>query len=140
LIIRTFRVSDYPEVIEVWSEAGLEFRPGDEIEGIRVKIRRDPELFLVAENQGKIVGAVMGAWDGRRAWIHHLGVRPSHQRKRVATRLIRELERRMRRKGIPKVNALIFGWNRKSIEFFSANGYSVIDMKEAQKSLRAENG
>jgi len=135
--IRTFDISDYPRVVEVWSEAGLEFRPGDEMEGIRTKIQRDPELFLVAEERGKIVGSVMGAWDGRRGWIYHLGVHPNYQRKKVATRLIREVESRMRRKGVVKVNALIFGWNEASIGFFSRNGYLVAEMKEAQKSLGA---
>ena len=135
--IRAFDISDYPSVVEVWSEAGLEFRPGDEMEGIRAKIQRDPELFLVAEERGKIVGSVMGAWDGRRGWIYHLGVRPIYRRKKIATRLIREVESRMTKKGVVKVNALIFGWNEASIGFFSKNGYLVAEMKEAQKSLRA---
>jgi hypothetical protein len=39
--------------------------------------------------------------------------------------------------GVLKVNALIFGWNSASIEFFSKSGYLVADMKEAQKSLVA---
>jgi len=137
LKIRAFNISDYPSVVEVWSEAGLEFRPGDEIEGIRTKIQRDPELFLVAEERGKIVGSVMGAWDGRRGWIYHLGVRPRYRRKKIATRLIREVESRMTKKGVVKVNALIFGWNEASIGFFSKSGYLVAEMKEAQKSLRA---
>ena len=134
---RTFDLSDYPGVLKVWSKAGLEFRPGDSEGGIRVKIQRDPELFLVAEDQGRIVGSVMGAWDGRRGWIYHLGVLPGYRRKRVATRLVREVESRMREKGVLKVNALIFGWNDASIGFFSKNGYTVADMKEAQKSLVA---
>ena len=82
----------------------------------------------------------MGAWDGRRGWIYHLGVRPRHQRRSVGTRLIREVETRMKRKGVLKVNALIFPWNESSIRFFSKIGYFVADMKEAQKSLAAGKG
>ena len=132
--IRTFRVLDYPQVVEVWSEAGLEFRPGDKLEQIRKKITRDPELFLVAEERGRIVGSVMGAWDGRRGWIYHLGVRPSDQRRGVATKLVKEVESRMRKKGVLKVDALIFAWNNTSIAFFSRSGYRIADM-EAQKTL-----
>jgi ribosomal protein S18 acetylase RimI-like enzyme len=140
LKVRTFDISDYPKVVEVWSEAGLEFRPGDEIEEIRTKIQRDPELFLVAEEKGRIVGSVMGAWDGRRGWIYHLGVRPDNRRKKVATKLIREMESRMRKKGVLKVNALIFAWNDQSVEFFSKNGYEIAEMKEAQKHLKSGKG
>ena len=56
----------------------------------------------------------------------------------MATSLIHELESRMKRKGIPKVNALILPWNDASAAFFSRNGYEVVEMKEAQKYLTPE--
>jgi len=96
---------------------------------------RDPELFLVAEHNGRVVGTAMGAWDGRRGWIYHLGVLPTARRKRVATKLIAEVEARMKKIGIPKVNALIYPWNEASVSFFRSAGYEVEDMKEAQKIL-----
>lgn len=92
---------------------------------VQIKVRRDPDLFVVAELDGKIVGSVMGAWDGRRGWLYHVGVLPEHQRTGVATRLVREVERRMRAKGIIKVNAIIYKWNRRSLAFFRRSGYDV---------------
>lgn len=133
--VRTFSIEDYPEVRGLWIAAGLEIRPGDERRGVQLKLERDADLFLVAEEEGEIVGTVMGAWDGRRGWIYHLGVRPDHHRMGIATRLVRELEVRMRKKGIPKVNALIYPWNDVSISFFTSAGYVVEEMKEAQKRL-----
>lgn len=95
-------------------------------------------MFLVAEERRKIIGSVMGAWDGRRGWIYHLGVLPSHRRKGVASKLVRVIENRMRRKGVIKVNALIFEWNAASVKFFAKNGYEVIKIKEAGKMLKRE--
>lgn len=66
LRVRTFRIEDYQEVRALWVASGLEIRPGDGLMEIQLKLRRDPELFLVAETEGKIVGSVIGAWDGRR--------------------------------------------------------------------------
>jgi ribosomal protein S18 acetylase RimI-like enzyme len=123
LRIRNFRIGDYREVRALWVAAGLEVRPGDGRKQIQLKLTRDPDLFLVADAGGKIVGTVMGAWDGRRGWIYHLGVLPEFQRKGVATRLVREVERRMKAKGVVKVNASIYKWNKRSIAFFNANGY-----------------
>lgn len=133
--IRSFAIEDYPAVRDIWVASGLEIRPGDELEGVKLKLARDPELFLVAEDRGKVVGTAMGAWDGRRGWIYHLGVHPSSQRRGVATRLIGELEARMKKLGVPKVNALIYPWNAASIGFFTSAGYDVEEMKEAQKWL-----
>jgi ribosomal protein S18 acetylase RimI-like enzyme len=123
LRVRPFRIQDYREVRKLWKESGLQIRPGDSEKEIRVKVRRDPELFLVAEKDGEIVGSVIGAWDGRRGWIYHLGVLPDHQREGVATRLVREVERMMKAKGVVKVNASVYRWNRRSMAFFRKRGY-----------------
>jgi ribosomal protein S18 acetylase RimI-like enzyme len=92
---------------------------------VKLKLQRDPDLFLVAEENNEIVAVVVGAWDGRRGWINHLAVKPSFQRKGIATSLIRELEKRLRLKGAKKVNAQIYQWNTHSLEFFKAAGYEV---------------
>ena len=121
--VRSFKIGDYSDVRAVWMKSGLELRPGDGRKEILLKLTRDPELFLVAETRGNIVGTVMGAWDGRRGWIYHLGILPEFQRKGVATQLVMEVERRMKAKGVVKVNASIYKWNKRSIAFFKAKGY-----------------
>jgi ribosomal protein S18 acetylase RimI-like enzyme len=133
--IREFKLDDYAAVSRLWMEAGLGFRLGDDVESVKVKVGRDPELFLVAEEGGRIVGSVMGAWDGRRGWIYHLGVLPDSRRKGVASKLVEELEDRMKEKGVSKVNGLVYGWNRASVSFFTSRGYRLQTMKEVEKQL-----
>ena len=100
-------------------------RPGDDLESIRLKLMRDPDLFLVAEDGAEVVGCVLGAWDGRRGWLNHLAVKPSHQRRGIAKALVSEAERRLVEKGAKKVNAQVYHWNTESLEFFKAAGYEV---------------
>ena len=121
--IREFRLDDYAVVFELWKTAGLEIRPGDQFEDVKLKVRRDPDLFLVAEEGEQIVGTVMGAWDGRRGWIYHLAVRPDHQRKGIGATLVSTLERRLAAKGASRVNAQVYSSNKASLEFFKAAGY-----------------
>jgi ribosomal protein S18 acetylase RimI-like enzyme len=123
--IREFRISDYDEVLQLWKDSGLMIRPGDNIEGIKLKLERDPDLFLVAQEKDEVVGVVMGAWDGRRGWVNHLAVKPGRQRAGIGILLVRELEKRLIRKGARKVNAQVYKWNKKSIDFFRAAGYEV---------------
>ena len=122
--IREFRIDDYNEVVSLWQEAGLPLRPGDEFEDIKLKLDRDLELFLVAEEKNQI-GVVMGAWDGRRGWINHLAVKPAFQRKGIASALIDELEKRLTVKGARMVNAQVYRGNTKSLAFFKARGYEI---------------
>jgi ribosomal protein S18 acetylase RimI-like enzyme len=124
--IREFRLAEYDDVVHIWKEAGLILRPGDDLEGLKLKLRRDSDLFLVAENdEGEVVGVVMGAWDGRRGWINHLAVAPDCQRNGIGRALLGELERRLLKKGAKKVNAQIYRWNTKSFDFFNAMGYGI---------------
>ena len=135
--IREFKIEDYLTVRALWQTSGLELRPGDDLEDIRLKLQRDPDLFLIAEQDEEIIGSVIGGWDGRRGWIYHLAVRPDHQRKGIGTKLIEELERRLFAKGAKKVNAQIHKWNNQSSEFFKAIGYDAqSDLVMIGKQLR----
>ena len=76
LHIRTFEMRDYEQVTALWRAAGLSLSLSDDVSGIEHRIQRDPELFIVAESGGQIVGAVLGCYDGRRGWVNHLAVAP----------------------------------------------------------------
>lgn len=121
--IREFKIEEYAIVRDLWQVGGLILRPGDELEDVKLKLQRDPDLFLVAEQGDEIVGTVTGGWDGRRGWIYHLAVKPEHQRKGIGVGLVREVEKRLVSKGAKKVNAQVYKWNAQSSEFFRATGY-----------------
>src|SRR3569623_408794 len=101
--IREFRLADYEAVKMLWREAGLTLKPSDELPEIKKKLERDPELFLVAEDQGQLVGAVIGAWDGRRGFIYHLAIEPARQRQGLGLQLMQEVEKRLAQRGATKV-------------------------------------
>jgi len=123
MMIREFKIDDYPVVRDLWQTAGLILRPGDELEDVKLKLQRDPDLFLVAIQDNRIVGSILGGWDGRRGWIYHLAVKPEHQRKGIGLGLVREVEKRLVAKGARKVNAQVYKWNERSSKFFKAIGY-----------------
>jgi ribosomal protein S18 acetylase RimI-like enzyme len=135
--IREFKIDDYPIVRDLWQAAGLILRPGDELDDVKLKLQRDPDLFLVAVQDDRIVGSIMGGWDGRRGWIYHLAVKPEHQRKGIGVGLVREVEKRLVAKGAKKVNAQVYKWNERSSEFFKAIGYETQpDLTMIGKQLR----
>ena len=68
--IREFRFpEDFPQVENLWAsmEKGVRLGRSDTPDEIQKKLTRDPDLFLVAEEDGQIVATVIGGYDGRRA-------------------------------------------------------------------------
>jgi len=124
--IRPFRMPDYAQVRALWENAGpgLSLRPSDEESEIEKKLTRDPDIFLVAEVGEKIIGVVIGAWDGRRGWIHHLTVCPEFRGKGIAKALVRTIEERLKAKGCLKVNLLVHSSNTVARKLYQSLGYS----------------
>ncbi len=122
--IAEFTMDDYPVVHVLWQRGDLWMRPSDGPEATLLKLARDPGLFLVArDTRGRIVGTVMGGWDGRRAYVYHLAVAPDSRRQGVGDALMDELEARFRGLGAVKAKLQILNENGESKAFFAHRGY-----------------
>src|SRR5512145_1354560 len=86
--------ADYEPVYMLWQsmEKGVSVGRSDTLVEIEKKVARDPDLFLVAESDGCIVGSVVGGFDGRRGMIYHLAVAASFREQGVGSRLMDEVE------------------------------------------------
>jgi ribosomal protein S18 acetylase RimI-like enzyme len=127
MVIREFALEDYDEVLALWLGAGpgVDRRPSDERDQVALKIERDPDLFLVATLGERIAGAVMGGFDGRRAYVYHLVVVHDLRRRGLGDALMDELEERLRRKGALKAKCQIFTYNEASLAFFRQRGWDI---------------
>jgi ribosomal protein S18 acetylase RimI-like enzyme len=124
--IRTFSFpQDYPAVLALWEQAGPGVHVGrsDQPEEIKKKLSRDPELFLVAEVNGRIIGSVLGGYDGRRGIVYHLAVELAYRQNGIGTMLMEELEQRLRDCGCLKSYLLVTFDNQASIDFYEKRGW-----------------
>ena len=128
--IREFRFpSDYEQVFELWQaiEKGVHVGRSDTLAEIGKKLERDPDLFLVAETAGKIIGSVIGGFDGRRGLIYHLAVASSFRGQGVGSRLIDEVESRLRTKGCLKCYLLVTVDNSEVEDYYLRRGWQQMD-------------
>ncbi len=116
-------------VRQLWEaiEKGIHLGPSDTPAEIEKKFRRDPDLFLIAESDGKIIGTVLGGFDGRRGLIYHLAVSAAFRGQGVGTRLMNEVERRLRLKGCLKSYLLITRDNAEVVEYYKRRGWDSMD-------------
>lgn len=123
--LRPFRMEDLPAALALWSACGLHPSQSDTEAGFRLKLSRDPDLFLVAEApDGGLAGTILGSWDGRRGWINRLAVAPEWRGTGLAQRLMAEVEARLAARGCAKVNLLIEADNAGVQGFYARLGYT----------------
>lgn len=124
--IHSLKIDDYEEMVKLWSNAGLPFRPGvrDSREAIAAEMNANPEFFLGAFENTSLVGTVIISCDGRKGWINRLAVHPDYRRLSIAKALIAESERILKKRGIRIFCALIENDNVVSKNLIKKCGYA----------------
>lgn len=120
---------DYPAARTLWENAGpgVQVRRSDTPEEISKKLERDPDLFLVAEIDGRLVGTVIGGFDGRRGVVYHLAVEAGLRARGIGAQLMEELERRLKEKGCIRCYLLVTTENEQAMRFYAKRGWSHMD-------------
>jgi ribosomal protein S18 acetylase RimI-like enzyme len=129
---------DYEQVYHLWTNAGRGVHVGrsDSREEIAKKLQRDPDLFLVAEVESDIIGAVLGGYDGRRGLVYHLAVHQEHRNAGVGRSLMQELESRLRSKGCLKYYLLVTYDNHGARRFYEDLGWERMEIDIFGKEIR----
>jgi len=120
---------DYPAARFLWENAGsgIHVRRSDEPEEIQKKLQRDPDLFLVAETDGRMIGTVIGGFDGRRGLIYHLAVEAAFRQHGVGSLLMDEVERRLKAKGCLKCYLMVAVDNENAMRFYETRNWECMD-------------
>jgi ribosomal protein S18 acetylase RimI-like enzyme len=128
--IREFRFpADYESVYELWKsiEKGVHVGRSDTRAEIEKKLIRDPDLFLVAESEGSIIGSVIGGYDGRRGLIYHLAVAASFRGRGIGSSLMEEVESRLRAKGCLKCYLMVVEGNIEAEQYYQQRGWQAMN-------------
>ena len=124
-MIRRGGPKDYKVVDALWREAGL-FPP---TENPKAYLKDDDShIFLVYEQDGKVVAAAVGLRFGPLANVASIAVHPNYQRRGIGTKLLNELCKQLQQKGakiaILSLNTLS---DKKQLDkFYRKNGFKGI--------------
>ncbi|MDR1319349.1 MAG: GNAT family N-acetyltransferase [Treponema sp.] len=155
LTIRLLGIEDYEELRALWSEnKGLGLRRLDDSrEGIKKFLERNSETCFAAEisaaekipagkaldGTGRAVefaGAILGAQDGRRAYIYHAAVKEAYRGRGLGGKLAAAVEEAMKKKGLKKIALVAFKTNEAGNRFWEKMGYAARkDLVYRDKSL-----
>lgn len=133
--VRTFDRADTEAVIDLWDEAGLTRPWNDPRADIDRMLAVWPELLVVAEDAGRIVGTVMAGYDGHRGWIYYLASAADRRGEGIGRMLMAEAEQRLVALGCPKVQLMVRPGNEIVFAFYDQIGYERFDIGMTGKRL-----
>lgn len=107
ICIRPCRPDECGVILELWRDAGSTPSISDSVDALKQMLQESKGIFLVAEFEGRIVGTVMGGWDGWRGNIYRLAVLPEYRLRGIGRRLVQETERKLVDKGTRKISILV---------------------------------
>ena len=95
-------------------------------------------LLLVAENEKRIVGTVLGTHDSTKGWVNRPAVDAEYRRKSLATKLVSEIEKWFESKGLDVFACVIESDNAASMQLFSKLGYQEWHVRYYSKRKNVE--
>jgi ribosomal protein S18 acetylase RimI-like enzyme len=126
--ISPFRPPDYDEVMALWrTSEGLTLRDADSREAIEKYLARNPGLSFLARDEGQVVGAVLAGTDGRRGYLHHLAVAPSHRGRGLGRALAERVVAALKGLGVAKCHLMVRQENAAARAFWVRLGWAERD-------------
>ena len=126
MTIREMKIEDYDNVFALWKTIkGFGIRSVDDSkEGIERFLKWNPGLSVVAEEEGKIVGAILCGSDGRRGCLYHVCVHKDFRRQGIGKTMVIWCMEKLKELQINKVSLIAFTQNDIGNAFWKEIGWT----------------
>lgn len=122
--IRLMTLSDYDAVLALWQASpGVGLSDADSRPAIARFLERNPGLAFVAEEEGRLAGAVLCGHDSRRGYLYHLAVHPDFRRRGLGRALVEHCFNGLRALDIHKCHIFVYGQNEDGLAFWKRIGW-----------------
>ena len=125
-MVRTMTIEDYDGVSALWKTInGFAIRSVDDSrEGVEAFLRRNPTTSVVAEEDDKIVGAILCGHDGRRGCLYHVCVHKDYRRHGIGKAMVVKCMQELKNGKINKVSLIAFTKNDIGNAFWNCIGWT----------------
>ena len=124
--IRVMEAKDYDGVKSLWMTIkGFGIRSLDDSrEGVERFLKRNPTTSVVAEEDGKIVGAILCGHDGRRGCLYHVCVEKDYRMQGIGKSMVVFCMEALKKEQINKVSLIAFTQNDIGNAFWKQIGWT----------------
>ncbi len=124
--LRVMQIEDYENIYKLWMTIdGFGIRSiDDSFEGVERFIKRNPTTSVVAEADGKIVGAILCGHDGRRGCFYHVCVHKDYRKRGIGKAMAVFCMKALQEEKINKVSLIAFKSNVVGNTFWKSAGWT----------------
>ena len=124
--IRVMKAEDYDKLYELWMTIkGFGIRSIDDSrEGVERFLKRNPGISVVAEMDGRVVGAILCGHDGRRGCLYHVCVHEDYRMHGIGRAMVVHCMNALQQEGINKVSLIAFTKNDIGNAFWKQIGWT----------------
>lgn len=140
--LRVMQIEDYQNVYNLWMTIdGFGIRSiDDSYEGVARFLKRNPTTSVVAELDGKIVGAILCGHDGRRGCMYHVCVHRYYRKHGIGKAMVVFCMKALQAEEINKVSLIAFKSNSVGNQFWKGAGWTFReDLNYYDFTLNEEN-
>lgn len=121
--IREFKPEDYSECVKIWKETRLYIWYMDNKNDILKFHQNNPDLFLVAELNAKVIGTVMATYSGNFALVYHLAVKPEFQKRGIGRKILDKILKKLKGKGARFAFVINHSKHKDALPFYYKMGF-----------------
>ena len=124
--VRSMQIEDYDQVYALWMTIhGFSIRTiDDSSEGVERFLKRNPGISVVAEMDGRVVGAILCGHDGRRGCLYHVCVHEDYRMHGIGRAMVVHCMNALQQEGINKVSLIAFTKNDIGNAFWKQIGWT----------------
>ncbi len=124
LTIRSASPADEASVVALWRECDLIASCNDPAADFRLaKAGPAPDVLVAAEEDGTIIGSIMGGHGGHRGWLYYVASAPTYRGFRIGKQMVGAAEAWLRQRGVLKAQLLVRETNTKVVSFYEHLGF-----------------
>lgn len=124
--VRSMQIEDYDQVYALWMTIHeFSIRTIDDSrEGVERFLKRNPGISVVAEMDGRVVGAILCGHDGRRGCLYHVCVHEDYRMHGIGRAMVVHCMNALQQEGINKVSLIAFTKNDIGNAFWKQIGWT----------------
>ena len=124
--VRSMQIEDYDQVYALWMTIhGFSIRTIDDSrEGVERFLKRNPGISVVAEMDGRVVGAILCGHDGRRGCLYHVCVHEDYRMHGIGRAMVVHCMNALQQEGINNLCLIAFTKNDIGNAFWKQIGWT----------------